>query len=627
MRRILSWRCDRDGWGAEGNNRASFRLLDLFQLRARLPGQSDRCASIQKSEAYGVAYTVVRQRERLMTNAETWERIESDVLVIGGGFGGLWSALRAAECGASVVLVDKSFAGKSGHSYFASGARMVLLPDDNLDDYVYDVVQGNEWLVEQDMVTAVFEGSYQRLKDVESLGMSFRKKNGAYVWTKARGTTNVKNLWLEHATAGAEVTLLRNVALSRGVRIINHVYIYDLLQDRDGDIVGAAGLGVKEQRHYLFSTKSTVVATNSGGYRGHHLASELQGTGPFMAYDAGARLKNPEFHYINIRPAMHEIEGSGILPAIGGRWINAEGMHFMEAYDPVLKDRAPASKIVVSAALEAMKGNAPISIDVRGMTEEEREHFRLLIVSHGWQPLLFEKCMREEGYDILRDNIEWQPAYESNKLGIDADMRGKTSLNGLFAAGMARTLGINPFTGWSIASSTWSGYAAGESAAEYADCRPAGKIDQMLANDLRRKFFEPMAVETGVHPDLLVHTLQTILFTVDVLIIMNEPKLKEALDTVIELKREELPRLKATDTRTLIKSKETQTMVLSAEMSLRAALMRKETRENIFYRADFSGPDNDHWLKWITVTKGEDGQMQFRTDHVPFERYKFRPAL
>ena len=124
----------------------------------------------------------------------------------------------------------------------------------------------------------------------------------------------------------------------------------------------------------------------------------------------------------------------------------------MDTYDPVLKDRAPVSKIVVAAAKEAMKGNAPISIDVEGMTEEEREKFRVLQVSHGWMPILFEKCRREEGYDPLQDNIEWQPAYEANKLGVDADLNCGTAIDGLFAAGMARPLGINPFTGWSIAS-------------------------------------------------------------------------------------------------------------------------------------------------------------------------------
>jgi succinate dehydrogenase/fumarate reductase flavoprotein subunit len=562
----------------------------------------------------------------MIGNSHTWEVVPSDVLVIGGGFGGLWSALRAAELGSSVTLVDKSFAGKSGHSYFASGARMVLLPGDSLDDYVYDIVLGNEWLVEQDMVAAIFEGSYQRLKDLESFGITFRKKGGAYVWTKARGTRNVKNLWLEHGTAGDEVTLLRKMALSRGVRFIDHTYVYDLLKDGEGNIAGAAGVAMREPLNYLFKAKSVVVATNSGSYRGHHLACELQGTGPFMAYDAGARIKNPEFHYINIRPAMHEIEGSGILPAVGGKWINARGVHFMELYDAVLKDRAPSSKIVVSIAKEAMKGNAPISIDVQGMTEEERENFRTLMVSHGWMPILFEKCQREEGYDPLKDNIEWQPAYEANKLGIDVDLSGKSSLGGLFAAGMARTLGINPFTGWSINACTWSGYAAGESAARCAQERRFGEIDFGYLRERHRLFLEPLRPESGVDPDRLVHDLQTILFPVDVLIIMSEPRLKQALDGVITLKEDAMARLRATDVRTLVKSKEAQTMVLSAEMALRGALMRKETRENIFYRDDYPSPDNENWLKWITVGKNSDGTMDFRTEAVPFERYKFRPG-
>ena len=557
---------------------------------------------------------------------DIWEVLHSDVLVIGGGFGGLWSALRAAECGASVFLVDKSFAGKSGHSYFASGARMVLLPEDSLDDYVRDITLGNEWLVDQEMVAAVFEGSYARLRESESLGITFRKEHGAYVWTRARGTRNVKNLWLDQGTAAEEVTILRKVALSRGVRFVDHTYIYDLLKDGRGSVAGAAGMGMRDGRNYLFKAKAVIVATNSGSFRGHHLACELQGTGPFMAYDAGAPLKNPEFHYINIRPVLHEIEGSGIFPAVGGRWVNAKGLHFMETYDPVLTDRAPASRIVVSAAKEALKGNAPVSIDVRGMTEEEREHFRILMVSHGWMPLLFDKCKREEGYDLLRDNVEWQPAYESNKLGIDADCRGKTPLPGLFAAGMARDLGINPFTGWSIASCTWSGYAAGEGGAEHARETQPGEIDFAYLRERRRLFLEPGRGTSDVDPDRLVHELQKILFPADVLIIMSEPKLQSALDAVLTLKERDLPALKATDVRTLVKSREVQTMVLSAEMTLRASLMRKETRENIFYREDYPAPDDLNWLKWILVARGREGEIEFSTEPVPFERYKLRPG-
>ena len=107
---------------------------------------------------------------------------------------------------------------------------------------------------------------------------------------------------------------------------------------------------------------------------------------------------------------------------------------------------------------------------------------------------------------------------------------------------------------------------------------------------------------------------------------MSEPKLKKALDRVLEIKEQKLPKLKAVDIRTLIKAKETQTMVLSAEMTLRATMMRKETRENIFYREDYPKPDNKNWLKWIFAEKGPNGDINFSTEPIPFDRYPFKPT-
>lgn len=36
--------------------------------------------------------------------------MENDVLVIGGGFGGLWAAIEAARADVRVTLVDRGFA-------------------------------------------------------------------------------------------------------------------------------------------------------------------------------------------------------------------------------------------------------------------------------------------------------------------------------------------------------------------------------------------------------------------------------------------------------------------------------------------------------------------------------------
>ena len=149
-------------------------------------------------------------------------------------------------------------------------------------------------------------------------------------------------------------------------------------------------------------------------------------------------------------------------------------------------------------------------------------------------------------------------------------------------------------------------------------------------SDVREKakrFFQPLENEKGMDPDALVHELQKILFPVDVLIIMSEPQLKNALDRILTLKEERLPSLKATDVRTLIKVKETQTMMLSAEMTLRASMMRKETRENIFYRDDYNKADNRNWLKWIIAEKGHDGEIEFSTSDIPLEKYQFKPDV
>ena len=65
--------------------------------------------------------------------------------------------------------------------------------------------------------------------------------------------------------------------------------------------------------------------------------------------------------------------------------------------------------------------------------------------------------------------------------------------------------------------------------------------------------------------------------------------------------------------------------MLSAEMTLKASMMRKETRENIFYREDYNTVDNQNWLKWIIAAKDHDGEIYFSTEDIPFEKYAFKP--
>jgi succinate dehydrogenase/fumarate reductase flavoprotein subunit len=55
---------------------------------------------------------------------------------------------------------------------------------------------------------------------------------------------------------------------------------------------------------------------------------------------------------------------------------------------------------------------------------------------------------------------------------------------------------------------------------------------------------------------------------------------------------------------------ETANMIVTAEMKLKASIMRTESRCS-HYRLDYPEVDNENWNVWINIIKGEDGTMQF----------------
>ena len=66
--------------------------------------------------------------------------IETDILIIGGGPSGLWAANRAKELGCEVLVVDKGPLDWGGMATLSGGDFDAVLPGENVDDFVQDLV-------------------------------------------------------------------------------------------------------------------------------------------------------------------------------------------------------------------------------------------------------------------------------------------------------------------------------------------------------------------------------------------------------------------------------------------------------------------------------------------------------
>lgn len=173
-----------------------------------------------------------------------------------------------------------------------------------------------------------------------------------------------------------------------------------------------------------------------------------------------------------------------------------------------------------------------------------------------------------------------------------------SNILGLFAAGDAlgshMAGGIYTQVGSSLAGSAVQGAIAGEAAAEYAaradtlfipDARLSEIIDEILA---------PLRRDAGYGPAWVTQTLQGIMVPNFVLYIKKGTMMQAALAYVDELRDHHTPMLLAANMHELRLAWETRNMILSAEMKLRASLMRTESR-CCHYRLDYPELDDENW--------------------------------
>ncbi len=548
--------------------------------------------------------------------------LKTDVLVVGGGPAGFWSALSAKKHVDDVLIVDKGPLDWGGVGFLSAGDFFALDPGTDLNDLLKELVFYYDGLCDQNMVAGILRASRERFLDYEAMGHEFvRTADGSYMRMPQRGL-ELYRLFQSKPYGKGGVTFTRELLAmldKEGIRRLGHIMVTDIVSSPNGECCGAAGFFTKSGRPVRINAKAVVLSTNNGSWKCSYHANTIANGVVEMALDAGVTLRNFEFFHVWNIPLQFTWEGqTGLLPK-GGKFLNALGEDFMKRYSPRYGAKGDPHYNVRGMAHECLEGRGPIYFDPNGMSEEDKEIMR---PKAGWMKLNDDK-LKALGIDFFHQKTVWIPQIVHSYGGMETGPGYATGMPGLYGAG--RSVSIDPgvyLGGWSLCVCAVTGHDAGHAAGTYAEGHSGAGFDASAADALIAKRLGLLGRE-GMPPKDIVRELQEIMSPVDVCILKTGTALGAALERLREVKETMLPRMAAPDPQQLCKCVEAQGITDLTEVSLLSALTRDESRAG-HYREDF--PDRDEaGPYWVCVTR-RNGIMRAEKKRVPLEQYPVQPS-
>ncbi|MGO4792106.1 L-aspartate oxidase [Paenibacillus sp. 2KB_20] len=364
--------------------------------------------------------------------------IETDVIVIGSGIAGLYTAIMASAT-QNVLLITKKSLLESNTRYAQGGIAAVTAEDDSPAYHRQDTLLAGAGLCSSTAVDVLVNEGPVGVQELIRLGTMFDVENGELALTQEGAHSHRRILHANGDATGYEIVraLSIQIEMLHNVEVWDDHFVIDLITEQ-GECHGVL-VQMPDGKRVFVRGRATVMCSGGAGqlYRYTTNPEVATADGVAMAYRAGAEIRDMEF--IQFHPTALSYPGAPrflISEAVRGEGAvlrNIRGERFMPKYHELL-ELAPRD-IVARAIVSEMEatGSTFVYLDI---THESPE-----MVKHRF-PTIYETCM-QYGLDLSSDWIPVSPAAHYMMGGIKTNLHGESSVKRLFACGEVSSTGVH----------------------------------------------------------------------------------------------------------------------------------------------------------------------------------------
>ena len=386
-------------------------------------------------------------RTRLAAPSPGWTTA-TDVVVVGSGVAGLTTALRLRAAGLKVLVVTKAVLDDGSTRWAQGGVAAALGEGDTPEQHLADTLVAGAGLCDEEAVRVLVTEGPAAVRRLIATGAAFDKDaDGEILLTREGGHHRRRIAHAGGDATGAEISraLVEAVRADPNIEVIEHALVLDLLTDAKGRTAGLTlhvmGEGQRDGVGALHA-RAVVLATGGMGqvFSATTNPAVSTGDGVALALRAGAEVTDLEF--VQFHPTVLWLgpDAEGQQPLISEA-VRGEGAHLVDA-----------DEVRFMVGQHELAELAPRDIVAKGivrrMRETGAEHMYLDGRHFGermWEerfPTILASC-RSHGIDPVTELIPVAPAAHHASGGVRTDLRGHTTVSGLYACGEVACTGVH----------------------------------------------------------------------------------------------------------------------------------------------------------------------------------------